>query len=292
MADGSTTQYLDNPRAIEEFIKPIEHNYNLACAQLLNDKISVTTIFVVSGFASFVQICAPTSLRVHAGSLENLTTIESELLDRMGMLPKAPPELGGKSLSELIKEGTVKMEIDSNFPKAIGVSNFRSSLLAFGNFRWDILLNDWPNSPFLTSDFPLAVEETQDPRVINRVLPLTPKLAVRIRPRLDLTKLELASDEFKHFRFRRLNLSQSEVRKINQTIVRSAEDIVFSSVGLPWLAKFVERNRRFRVQGIYDKLPHGTGFISLTRTRVRECAAPLLTQPSPHSPPAHSPRKR
>ena len=163
------------------------------------------------------------------------------------------------------------MEIDSNFPKAIGVSNFRSNLLAFGNFRWEILLNDWPDSRFLTSDFPLAVEETKDASLINRVLPLTPKLAIRIRPRLDLSKLDLGSDTFEHFRFRRVRLSHSEVREINQIIVRSAENMVFSSVGFSWVAKFVERNRRFRVQGIYDRIPHGTGFISLARTRVREC---------------------
>lgn len=270
--DGSTTQYLEDPRAIEKFVKPIEQNYNLACSQILNNEMTEKAIFVISGFATFVGICAPTSQRIHLGSLEELTKIEAELLDRMGNIPKAPAELGGKSLSELIRDGAIKVETDPNYPKAIGVSNFRRNLFAFGNFSWDILLNDWPDSPFLTSDFPLAVEETIDPRLINRVLPLTPKLAIRIRPRLDLSKSELASERFEHFRFRRVKLDHSEARKINQTIVRSAEDMVFASGEFPWLTKFVERNRRYCVQGIYDKIPKATGFISLTRTRVIERA--------------------
>lgn len=266
----STTQYLGNPRIIEDFIRPIESKYNWACSQILNNQISSDVIFIIAGFASFINICSPTSIRIMIGSLEHDTKISAQLLDKAGLLPKSPPELGGKSLSELFDEDQVEIETDANFPKALSISNFYKLLRSFGNFHWDILLNDDLQSPFLTSDFPLAVEESSDPRIINRVLPLTPNLAVRIRPSLHLSETQAQSDKFENFRFRRAKLKRAEVRRVNELIVRSAENMVFSSINLPWVARFVERNRRFSVKGVYDETPNGTGFNITTRTRVQE----------------------
>jgi hypothetical protein len=45
--DGSTSQYLDEPRLIEEFIKPVEKNYNQACRELVMDK-SASILFSLS----------------------------------------------------------------------------------------------------------------------------------------------------------------------------------------------------------------------------------------------------
>ncbi len=42
----------------------------------------------------------------------------------------------------------------------------------FGNCEWEILQNDFQDSPFFTSDYPIAIEKASDPRVLNKIVPL------------------------------------------------------------------------------------------------------------------------
>ena len=76
----------------------------------------------------------------------------------------------------------------SKYPQAIGISSILACTATFGNFKWEILHNDFTDNPFFTSDFPVAIEKTDDPRILNRVVPLAPDIALRIRPDLTLDR--------------------------------------------------------------------------------------------------------
>jgi hypothetical protein len=53
----------------------------------------------------------------------------------------------------------------------------------WGNSAWDIIVNEHDKgSSFFTSDFANGIELSDDPRIINRLMPLAPDLAVRISP--------------------------------------------------------------------------------------------------------------
>jgi hypothetical protein len=41
-------------------------------------------------------------------------------------IPRPPAALEGKSLAELLADGTVCVEIDSKYPQALGISNLNS----------------------------------------------------------------------------------------------------------------------------------------------------------------------
>jgi hypothetical protein len=47
---------------------------------------------------------------------------------------------------------------------------------------------DSNDSLFFTSDFPAAIEKTDDLRILNRIVPLAPNLVLRIRPNLTLDR--------------------------------------------------------------------------------------------------------
>ena len=53
--DGSTNEYLLNDRAIEEFLKTVEPNYNAAIAELRTGRPSRDTVHVIAGFAAYVR---------------------------------------------------------------------------------------------------------------------------------------------------------------------------------------------------------------------------------------------
>jgi Protein of unknown function (DUF4238) len=90
-------------------------------------------------------------------------------------------------------------------------------------------------SPFFTSDFPVAIEKTNDLRVLNRIVPLAPNLAIRIRPDLRVDRERLRDPSFTSFGYRRRSPGRQELMALNRLIVRCAEETVFYRDDHPWV---------------------------------------------------------
>jgi len=160
--DGSTNTYLKEDRSIEEFLKTIEPKYNEALAKLIENKIDEQCIYTISGFVAYVVSCSPAGMRIQSGPLKSSVETVAAMMEARGLIPPPPKELkelglGGESLVELLDTRAVEVKVDPKFPQAIGINSIRRSLAIFGNFRWDILLNGFNQSPFFTSDFPAAI---------------------------------------------------------------------------------------------------------------------------------------
>jgi len=267
--DGNTNKFLSEPRLIEEFARLFEPKYNWACEILERGEVHPDAVFVVGSFAAFVMCCSPTGMRLGSAPHEARLPIELKLLDRAGQLDPVPPQLGQKSVAELIDEGTLVFETDARYPQAIGISRVVELVKGYANFHWQILINKYIDTPFFTSDFPVAVEASRDPRVVNRIIPLTPQLAVRICPRVELSDNGIVTT-FDNFTFEILAPSRQEIININRAIVRSAERDVFYSIAAPWVLGFVRKHARFRVEIESTNIPMGTGFLITSRTVVRE----------------------
>ena len=52
-------------------------------------------------------------------------------------------------ITELLNEGSLKIEIDSKYPQAIGISMISDLIKAYGNSKWDILFNPFKNSELI-----------------------------------------------------------------------------------------------------------------------------------------------
>jgi len=271
--DGSSNAYLRKERAIEEFLKTIEPKYNDALAKLRRCEIDNGCIFAIAGFVAYVASCSPTAMRIHSGPLKSTVETLAAMMEARGLIPPPPKELGGRNLVELLGTGAVKVKVDPKYPQAIGIRSILRSIARFGNFRWEVLLNGSDLSPFFTSDFPVAIEETRDARIINRIVPLAPNLAVRIipDPNIDKNRADLS---FANFRCRRRNISPQEVAEINRLIVRCAEDIVFYRDDLAWVRRFIEKNRHYRIEPTISKQPTRTGSLLISRLKVASIASP------------------
>jgi Protein of unknown function (DUF4238) len=276
--DGSTNAYLKEDRAIEEFLKTIEPKYNEALAKLIGDKIDEQCIYTIAGFVAYIVSCSPAGMRIQSGPLKSCVETVAATMEARGLIPPPPKELSSESLVELLGTGEVKVKVDPKFPQAIGISSIRRSLAIFGNFRWDILLNGFNHSPFFTSDFPAAVEETRDRLIINRIVPLAPNLAIRIMPDSTIDK-DLADFSFANFHYRRRSISHQETEEINRLIVRCAEDTVFYRDDLAWVQKFIAKNRHYRVEPSTSKQPTRNGSLLISRLRIVSVAAPHESPP-------------
>jgi len=132
-------------------------------------------------------------------------------------------------------------------------------------------VNPFAESPFFTSDYPIAIEDSLDPRVINRIVPLSPFLAVRIMPDISMSRKTL-DFSFKSFSSRRRRLSHSEVTAINRLIVRCAEELVFYRDECHWIQKFIEKNRDYRVEHVVRKFSGHDGHLMWFREQIMKFA--------------------
>ena len=244
----------------------VEPKYNASIVKLRDRNIDQECIAAIGGFAAYVSSCAPAAMRMHSTPLQNLVASEAAILDRQGLLPRAPAVLGNKTLTELLADGTVRGDIDSKYPQAVGISTIRNRTAVWGNSRWEVLRNDDPNNPFFTSDYPVALE-ARDSRLANWIIPLAPDLAIRIIP--DITLARGAPDpSFRKFSWQQRVPRRFELLEINRLIVRSAEDMVFYSLDLAWIPKFIAKNRNYRIEAVTQRIPSGVGFFNIATQRI------------------------
>ncbi len=268
ISDGSTNAYLRGGRAIEEFLKTIEPRYNAALGKLIAKQVDHECIYTIAGFVAFVTTCSPAGLRIQSGPLKNLVECRAAMLDAQGLMPPPPATLDGANLTQLLRRGAVEITIDPKFPQAIGINSILEMTSTFGNFKWEILFNNIEDSPFFTSDFPVAIENTTVPDIINRIVPLAPNLAVRIRPNREINKHDRADPTFANFRCRFRKVCRRELVKLNCLIVRCAEDTVFYRDDHPWVQTFIAKNRYYLIEPRTHEITSHTGTLLVSTQRV------------------------
>jgi hypothetical protein len=277
--DGSTNAYLRNDRAIEEFLKAIEPNYNNALDKLIGGEIDHQCVFTIAGFVAYVVACSPGAMRMQSGPLKSAVETTAAIMDAQGALPPSPAQLGGACLTDLLRDGTIEVTIDPKYPQAIGVQSILRFVALFGNFKWEILRNQFEDSPFFTSDFPAAIEPTDVPGIVNRIVPLAPTLAIRIIPDLTIDKSR-ADVSFPNFQFRRRDIDREEVEWLNLLIVRCAEETVFYRDDLSWVRPFVTANRHYRIEPYTTSTQTPTGKLLVFSQRII-ASGPLGAQTDP-----------
>jgi hypothetical protein len=124
------------------------------------------------------------------------------------------------------------------------------------------LANDHADSPFFTSDFPLAIEESEDLHTNNRILRLTPGAgrAHRTQPAARSRQL--------HFESSFRSVERRELRDINRLLVRCAEDLVFYRDDLPWVKPFIETHSAYRIESQTLELPTPLGAMHVSTQQV------------------------
>lgn len=267
--EGSTNEYLEDSRAIEKFLKEIEPKYNAAVDKIKNKNIDRETIYTISGFLSYIITCSPAAMRIHSELFRGLVEDQAITLDSAKQIPPPPPELGADSMTELLKSGKLKIDIDGKYPQAHGINSILYHVSVFGNSTWDILENPHIENPFFSSDFPVAIEQGSDSKALNRILPLTPQIAIRIKPNTNPNR-ETLNHEFDQLKYRYKRLSLTEVKSLNRLLVQCAESIVFSCQDNDWTEQFIRKNSNFRIEPIMARTKTKNGSILYFTQEIRK----------------------
>ena len=265
--NGNTNDYLINDRAVEDFLKGIEPNYNDAVDKMLRNKVDGECVRVIAGFVAYVNSCSPAAIRINTPILQETVKTTAIMMERQGLLPERPASLGKKPLEQLFADGTFNVDIDPKYPQAQGISAINGCVSTLGNSTWEVLSNTYPDSPFFTSDFPVAIEEVWGQPQLNKVVPLAPDIAIRIIPDIALYG-QKRDPSFSKLRCLRRKLDRSAVAEVNRLIVRCAEHMVFCSSNDEWVLNFIVRNRSYRVEAVTARISDGTHFLNGLTQRI------------------------
>ena len=162
VVQGNTNPYLADERIIEKFLENIEPKYDTALSKLRENNIDQEAIFVIAGYVAYVESCSPAAMRIWADPLKAYVKATATIMERQGLIEKAPETLEGKSITDLLEAGAVQIKVDHKYPQSLGIKGILDRTKLYGNSRWEILLNKQPNSPFFTSDFPVAIERRRN----------------------------------------------------------------------------------------------------------------------------------
>jgi hypothetical protein len=252
--EGNTTTFLNEPRAVEEFLRTIEPNYNKVLRKIELKIIDEEVVYTIAGLVAYVSTCSPTAMRTQTTPLKNIIEVTAKVLDANDQLPKPPDLLKFNSVTEMLDSGMIKLNLDEKYTQAIGITAIRDLVLVFGNSSWEFLVNTFNDSLFLTSDHPIALDDSNLTQTV-KIIPLSPRIAVRITP----SKSNYNEFNFKNFRYIFKKPSRKEISKINTLIIRSAEDMVFYQFQHSWVDKLVAKNRRYRIEAFTEEIKVNNG---------------------------------
>ncbi len=63
-------------------------------------------------------------------------------------------------------------------------------------------------------------------------------------------------------------MKRAEVLEINRLLLRCAEDMIFFREDRDWIEGFVAKNRRYRIEPVTYKIPHGSGYLLISTQRI------------------------
>lgn len=246
--DGSTNKYLTDNRAVEDFLKEIEPAYEPCLARVFAGELNWKSRQVFSGFLAYIQTYTPAALRMFDPMTRAMLERTVRLLEESGELePIDLPELPdwhGKTMSQLTKEGKVKLNIDLRMPQAMATTQLlkvRQSLASS-----DVtILKPAGSSRFLTSDFPSVILAHHQNKFAQRFLPLSPKLGIVFHTHTSIEDREEVNHRF-------IEIGARRTQNINDEIIKAAEDLVFSTHKYPWLFDKVKMFRKFRVESVTE----------------------------------------
>lgn len=268
--NGGSNSYLKEPRAIESFLKGIEPRYNNALNKLRSDYLDNDIVYVIAGLVAYMSTCSPGAMRLNSVPMEETLKSVVRGMESGGLFSHIPYPMDGKSITDLMAEGLIDLKVDPKYPQAIGISSIFSMLFTLGNFDWNIMHNPFSaDTPFITSDYPIAITEGYDNIVLDKVIPLSIDLALRISPNVNIIPKKIRSN-FNQLRFRKSFLSREEVLEVNQLVVRCAETEVYFARTHDWITQLVKANARFRIETTVENFRFGSGMLQKASLSVVE----------------------
>jgi Protein of unknown function (DUF4238) len=263
------SKYLSPQDALGRWLKIFEPHWAGAVTRLLEThNLLPKDKYLITGYWAYLSTCTPTSQRVATGFQQ--AELDETYLDRFIAYAEAHPDEYPQAAAylPLVKEGSLKAEIDRNYPKAVVTTQLLEHQWCLYHQEWNVVWNNTAEL-FLTSDNPSCFDyEYGGPMYPARYLPLAPRLALwtPIEPD-NLPKIGSVALPARRSIGR--EATAKFVRDMNRLVLQSAENIVLSSEPRPYISACVEKYKNWRVRSSeVMRIPTAHGHYEVIQTRA------------------------
>jgi len=250
--EGSSNPHFNNPRILEEFLTPLENNWNENLVKLERGEITPQVKFEIASYLSVLRVNTPTAIRQSRTRLESYANLTAS--------------------QELFHNDDFSQKLnDKKYAHARNLFILDQLPITLCSSDWKVLFANGNN--FLTSDNPLCLYY---PNVNSTdgwfYAPLKPNIALLIWPDLKYSEIikERRYDELPEGNIEYGKIKSKFIFKYNQNLVRHAEEKVFFNQEADWITRLVKLNRGWKAVAQVDTIPQPDGYLSIFRDVVKE----------------------
>lgn len=268
--------FLSVPDYLGQYRGAFEQEWNDAIEGFKKRSPDIRDKFHVAGYWAQLLVCTPTWRRVHVamsdrhvvGTLRASHALRAEA-------GKADPKLADAIAA--LERGEIEVATEPDYIRAQNALKVVKLAWGLYNSHWKVFESNY-EIEFVTSDNPAAFQDQGDrPPSGNvpfiRFLPITPKMAIMCdltehghrfmnsEPNFEQPPAEWISGGLAELR---------TVKKINECVVKCAEDLVLCSGESDYVKDLTERFARFSVENESMTIRTGRGFLLGSRTRATE----------------------
>lgn len=278
--DWDTNPYFEDERAVDKYLRIIEPKWNDG-VENIGDLLKYEEIkYFMAGYIAVLVSCTPSSVRTSTHAIEEIIASSSNIIaQQMQNYPERFPDqkpLPPEIFEQILAAGGLKATVDPKHTHARSMQNLINLQWCFYKSPWMILDNE-TDSPFLTSDFPVAYYYPKpQTRVPYRFVPISPRYAILIKTSTDRADRKAPEEPFSEYPITEIDIRpvKSTFPKIlNKLTIQGAEQFIISAYDAPWIMKLVKKYKNWKMDSGTVRLPYENGEMIISRNMPREQAA-------------------
>lgn len=277
-----TNPYFQDSRAVDQYLKIVEPKWNRGVDNI-EDLLRYEEVkYFMAGYIAVMASCSPTAVRTSTESIANIIASSGEMIaHQIQVQPELFPDvkpLPQETFDKIMETGGLKANIDPKFSHAQMISNLLDMQWHFYKSPWMILVNE-TDSPFLTSDFPVAYYYAKpESQIPYRYVPISPRHSILIKPSLEDANRKFPKEEMKQFPNTTVDITAVKhkfVRILNILMVQGAESLVLSAKNESWIPNLVKRHKDWCMDSGTVRMPYDDGELIISRMKPRKKEASL-----------------
>lgn len=266
-SDGDSNKCFQDPRILDSYLPQFENPWKENVDHLRAHAIDYLAKYQMSGYIAFLRACTPTSKRIGQELIRAVlrpTVLETAQRVLNDHPPSDPATVD--MIQDAIHRKEIDVDIDREFPHAIGISNLLKSTARLFNGEWHVLINN-TTVPFVTSDNPAVVYYHGGKyELATLYIPVAPDIAVMIRADLEdrVIQFPIAEGSFSE----RDQFAVPKARYIdifNELIIKAAEKRIFSNARHTWIEDKVLEFGKWRMETVATEIMENGGTLIITR---------------------------
>lgn len=251
----STNPYfLENPRVVEDYLRIFEPKWANCTKMLADGKFDSEIKYFMSGYIAYLRTCTPTAIRLGQGTYSEKVRQTYETIEKKELIN--PNSKHANAINAIRTNGGIKVNVNSDYPKAKGIQVLRGIQERLQSFPWLIMRNE-TEIPYITSDNPVCLRYSRNSTFCDFYIPITPNLAVMIHP---IRNHELRSIDSL------IAVNPEGVNDFNRLVVKCADDMVIFNRNFG-VEELVKEFRDWRVETLLTKFAIGRSSVSIFQQR-------------------------